>query len=267
MGERLKDKVAIVTGGGKGIGKAISLAFAREGAVVCPASRTLEKLQETVDEIRRIGGRGMAIQTDVRDEEQVARMAAKTVEEFGRIDILVNNSGLGGPTAYVADLDMKEWNEVIALDLTGAVQCCKHVLKYMIPQKSGSIINIAAEGGRTGDGRSGYPMRSPYCCAKMGLIGLTETLSIEVGPHGIRVNAISPAAVRGERLNSVIEGRSRATGVPFDTIMATLVSGYSLGRITEESEVGTLAVLIASDETACITGQTIVAHCGLHISV
>ncbi len=265
MGERLKDRVAIVTGGGKGIGKAISLAFAKEGAIVAPASRTLEKLEETVDEIRRMGGRGMAIRADIRDEAQVEQMVARVVKEFGRVDILVNNSGLGGPTVRVVDLDMKDWNDVIALDLTGAVQCCKHVLRYMIPQKSGSIINIAAEGGRSGDGRSGYPMRSPYCCSKMGMIGLTETLSIEVGEYGIRVNAISPAAVRGERILSVVKGRAEAAGVPFDEVMGKVVANYSLRRMTEESEVGTLAVLLASEETSPVTGQTIVAHCGLHV--
>jgi len=219
----------------------------------------------TVDEIKGAGGRGMAIQADIRDEAQVEQMVDTVVKEFGRVDILVNNSGLGGPTVRVVDLDMKDWNDVIALDLTGSVQCCKHVLKYMIPQKRGNIINIAAEGGRSGDGRSGYPMRSPYCCAKMGLIGLTETLSIEVGEYGIRVNAISPAAVRGERIIGVARGRADATGVPFEEVMGTIVANYSLGRMTEESEIGALAVLLASDETSPVTGQTIAAHCGLHI--
>ena len=267
MGDRLKDRVAIVTGGGKGIGKAISLALAREGAIVVPASRSMDKLEETVSEIERADGRGMAIQADIRDELQVEQMAGRVVKQFGRIDILVNNSGLGGPTVRVVDLDMRDWNDVIALDLTGSVQCCKHVLKYMIPKRSGNIINIAAEGGRSGDGRSGYPMRSPYCCAKMGLIGLTETLSIEVGEYAIRVNAISPAAVRGERIINVMKGRAQAAGVPFEEVMSTMVANYSLGRMAEESEIGAVAVLLASDETSAITGQTIVAHCGQHITM
>ncbi len=262
---RLKDKVAIVTGGGKGIGKAIALAFATEGAKVVVAARTLAKLEEVAGEIKAKGGEAKAIQTDVTSEKEIENMVAETVSAFGRIDILVNNSGIGGPTAPVVDLNVEEWNQVLALDLTGSMLCCKYALRHMIPHKSGAIINIAAEGGRAGDGRAGYPMRSPYCCAKMGLIGLTETLSIEVGQYGIRVNAVSPAAVRGERIISVVQGRAQATGVPFEDLMAKLVQNYSLGRMTEESEVAAVAVFLASDESSSITGQTIVAHCGAHM--
>ncbi len=262
---RLKDRVAIITGGGRGIGKAIALAFAAEGAKVIVAARTLSKLEETVGEIKAKGGQAIAIQTDVTSEKQIEEMVAKTVKTFGRVDILVNNSGIGGPTKRVVDLNLDEWNEIISLDLTGSMLCCKHVLKYMIPQKSGSIISIAAEGGRAGDGRAGYPMRSPYCCAKMGIIGLTETLSIEVGEYNIRVNAISPAAVRGERIISVVKGRAAATGVPFEELMAKIVQNYSLGRMAEESEVAAVAVFLASNESSAITGQTIVSHCGQHI--
>lgn len=229
------------------------------------AARTLPKLQETIDQVTRSGGSGLAIETDVRYEDPVQRMVAQTVGAFGKVDILVNNSGIGGPTAGVVDLGLDEWNEVIALDLTGSMLCCKHVLKYMIPQKSGNIINIAAEGGRAGDGRAGYPMRSPYCCAKMGLLGLTETLSIEVGQYNIRVNAISPAAVRGERIINVLKGRAAATGTPLEELMSKIVQNYSLGRMTEESEVAKVAVFLASDESSAITGQTIVSNCGQHI--
>jgi NAD(P)-dependent dehydrogenase (short-subunit alcohol dehydrogenase family) len=263
---RLENRVAIVTGGGKGIGKAIALAFAAEGAKVAVAARTLPNLEQVVADVKAKGGDAKAIQTDVTDEKQVERMVQETINTFGRIDILVNNSGIGGPTAPVVDLNTDEWNEIIAVDLTGSMLCCKYVLRHMIPQKSGSIISIIAEGGRTGDGRAGYPMRSPYCCAKMGLIGLTETLSIEVGEYGIRVNGISPAAVRGERIISVVQGRAKATGVPFEDLMAKIVQNYSLGRMAEESEVAAVAVFLASDESSAITGQTIVSHCGQHIT-
>lgn len=262
---RLKDKVAVVTGGGRGIGRAIALAFAAEGAVVVPAARSLDKLAETVAEIERLGGRATAIQADITREEEVERLMAETVARHGRLDVLVNNSGIGGPTKRVMDMDLDEWSEVINLDLTGSMLCCKHALRYMAAARSGSIISIAAEGGRAGDGRSGYPMRSPYCCAKMGIIGLTETLSIEMGEYNIRVNAISPAAVRGERILRVVRGRAEATGVPFEEVMAKIVQNYSLGRMTEESEVAAVAVFLASNESSAVTGQTIVAHCGLHV--
>ena len=262
---RLENRVAIVTGGGQGIGKAIALAFAQDGAKVVVAARTLPKLEETVREIKAKGGEAIAIQSDITKEKEVERLMAGAVSAYGKIDILVNNSGIGGPTANVVDMNLDEWNEVISLDLSGSMLCCKHALKYMIPQRSGNIVNIGAEGGRSGDGRSGYPMRTPYCCAKMGLIGLTESLSQEVGEYNIRVNAVSPAAVRGERIISVVQGRAAATGVPFEELMAKISDNYSLRRMAEESEVAAVAVFLASDESRIITGQTIAAHCGVHV--
>ena len=262
---RLQDKVAIITGGGKGIGRAISSAFAAEGASVVMAARTRSVLEEAAEEIQSQGGDAKAIQTDITDEKQIERMVGETIKTYSRIDILVNNSGIAGPTARVVDLDLAAWNEVFAIDLTGAMLCAKHVLKHMIPQKSGVIINIVSEGGRSGDGRSGYPMRSPYCCSKAGLIALTETLSIEVGEFNIRVNAISPAAVRGERIINVVKGRAEATGLPFEEVMGTLVENYSLKRPAEESEIAAAAVFLASDESSAITGQTLITNCGQHI--
>jgi len=263
---RLNGKVAIVTGGGRGIGKAIAVAFAAEGASVVVASRNVENLQKVVTEIESKGNKALAIQTDVTVEEQVVHMVKQAVDTFGKIDILVNNSGIGGVTCPVVDLKLEDWLEVINVDLTGSMLCTKHALKYMVPQGSGVIINIAAEGGRAGDGRAGYPMRSPYCCAKMGLIGLTETVAVEVGKYGIRVNAISPAAVRGERLENVVKARAKAMGVPYEELMAKIAENYSLGRIVEEHEVAAVAVFLASDEASAITGQTIPVHCGHHVN-
>ena len=262
---RLENRVAIVTGGGQGIGKAIALAFAREGAKVVVADINSEGSQEVVEQITNAGGEALAIQTNITKENEVERLMAEVVRAFGKIDILVNNSGIGGPTANVVDMDLDKWNEVISVDLTGNMLCCKHALKYMIPQRSGNIVNIGAEGGRAGDGRSGYPMRTPYCCAKMGVIGLTESLSQEVGPHNIRVNTVSPGAVSGARIINVVKGRAAATGVPFEDLMSKITQNYSLGRMTQEGEVAAVAVFLASDESSSITAQTIAAHFGAHI--
>ena len=175
---RLKDRVAIITGGGKGIGKATSLAFSREGAIVVAAGRTLSALQETCDEITSKGGRAKPIRADVSVEEQVVRMVSDAVKEFGKVDILVNNSGVAGVTIRVADMDLTKWNETIAIDLTGSMLCAREVLKYMIPRRSGNIINIASEAGRSGDGRSGFPLRGAYCSSKMARSDLHDL------PHG-----------------------------------------------------------------------------------
>jgi NAD(P)-dependent dehydrogenase (short-subunit alcohol dehydrogenase family) len=257
---RLKDKVAIVTGGGRGIGKAISMAFASEGAIVVIAARTSSSLDDTIERIKSGGGRAKAIQTDVSDETQVQRLVANTVNEYGKVDILVNNSGIGGPTVNVIDLRLEDWNEVLATNLTGSMLCAREVLKHMIPRKTGSIVNIGSDGGRFG-----YPMRSPYCVSKWGIIGLTETLAVEVGQYSIRVNCISPAAVKGERLINVVTGRSKATGVPFEDLMSRITANYSLQRPTEEAEVAAAAVFLASDESSGIAGHTLVVNCGHHI--
>jgi NAD(P)-dependent dehydrogenase (short-subunit alcohol dehydrogenase family) len=257
---RLEDKVAIITGGGRGIGKAISMAFTSEGAIVVIAARTSSSLDATVEKIKSGGGRAKAIQSDVSDEKQVQRLVAETIDDYGRVDILVNNSGIGGPTVNVVDLRLQDWNEVLAINLTGSMLCAREALKHMIPRKKGNIINIGSDGGRFG-----YPMRSPYCVSKWGIIGLTETLAVEVGQYDIRVNCISPAAVKGERLINVITGRSKATGVPYEDLMSKITADYSLQRPTEEAEVAAAAVFLASDESSGITGHTLVVNCGHHI--
>jgi NAD(P)-dependent dehydrogenase (short-subunit alcohol dehydrogenase family) len=264
---RLKNRVAIITGGGKGIGKAISLAFSREGATVVAAGRTLSALQETCDEITSKGGRAKPIQTDVSVEEQVHRMVSETIKEFGKIDILVNNSAIAGPTVRGADMDLIRWSETIAIDLTGAMLCAREVLRHMIQQRSGNIINIVSEAGRSGDGRSGYPLRSAYCSSKMGLIGLTETLSIEVGEFNIRVNAVSPGPVKGEHIINVIRARVKSLNKPFEEIMKSLSENSSLRRMAQESEIAAVAVFLASDESSAVTGQTISVSCGQHITL
>lgn len=257
---RLKDKVAIVTGGGIGIGRAISGAFAAEGAAVVVAARTLSRLNEVVEEIKAKGGRAMAVPTDISDEKQVQNMVAQALSEYGRVDILVNNSGVGGPTAAVVDMDVGEWNKVLAVNLTGTMLCTREVLKTMIGRRSGCIVNIGSEGGR-----SGYQMRSPYCVTKMGIIGFTETLAIEVGEYHIRVNCISPAAVQGERIGNVIKARAEALGISHEEAMARMTNNYSLKRITDPSEVAAAAVFLASDESSAITGHTLPVNCGLYL--
>ena len=261
----LKDKVGIVTGGSQGIGRCIAIVFAAEGAKVVVAARNLSKLQETVDAIQSKGGRALAVQTDLCDEKQIAHMVDATIKEFGSIDVLVNNSGVAGPTISVADMDLSQWNEALAVNLTGSMLCAKHVLKHMIPRRSGVIINIGSERGRTGDGKSGSPMRSTYACSKAGMIALTECLSTEVGSYNIRVNCVTAAAVRGERIVNVFKSQSEATGVPFEELMSKMVEDYSLKRPVEPDEVAHAAAFLASDAASGITGQTVPVSCGLHV--
>jgi NAD(P)-dependent dehydrogenase (short-subunit alcohol dehydrogenase family) len=206
------------------------------------------------------------VQTDVSDEAQIKRLVAETIRQFGQVDILVNNSGVSGPTSRVVDMDLTQWNETLAVDLTGSMLCAREVLKHMIERKAGNIINIVSEGGRSADGRSGYPLRAAYCCSKMGLIGLTETLSVEMGEYGIRVNALSPGPVLGERIRNVIKKRVAETGKTFEDMMKGLAANNSLKRLATEEECAAVAVFLASEESSAVTGQTIPVSCGQHVN-
>jgi len=134
-------------------------------------------------------------------------------------------------------------------------------LKDMIARKSGNIINISSEGGR-----SGFPMRSPYCVSKMGIIGFTETMAIEVGDYNIRVNCISPAAVRGDRILNAAKAKAATLGIDHEEVLARLIRDFSLKRLIEPSEVAAAAVFLASDESSAITGHNLIVNCGMHIS-
>ena len=263
---RLKDKVAIITGGGKNIGKAIAITFAQEGATVMIVGRTLSDLEATWSEIQSKGGKIAFIKADISKEEHVKQFVLETIEQFGRIDVLVNNTGIAGPTTKVVDMDLGQWNETLATNLTGSMLCAREVLHYMIPRRTGTIINIVSEAGRAGDGRAGYPMRSAYCCSKMGQIGLTETLAIEVGEYNIRVNAVSPGPIQGERILNVVRKRVEATNMSSDEILRDLAANCSLRRLATEEEVAAVALFLASDEANGVTGQTIPVSCGQHMS-
>ena len=257
---KLNNKVALVTGGGVGIGEAISLAFASEGAAVVVAARTLPRLEAVAEKIKSGGGKATAIQTDVSDEGQVKRMVAQTLSEYGQVDILVNNSGIMGPTASVVDIKLEDWNEVLAINLTGAMLCSREVLKSMVSRQRGNILNISSRAGQ-----KGFPMRSPYCVSKWGMIGLTQTLALEVGRYNIRVNCISPGRTEGERIENVRKARAEAAGLTYEEILnrerATTTS--PLGRVTVTTdEVANTAVFLVSDESGGITGENISVSAG-----
>jgi 3-oxoacyl-[acyl-carrier protein] reductase len=255
---KLKDRVAIVTGGGTGIGRATAVIFASEGARVVVAARTLSRLEEVVEEIQSGGGQAEAIQTDISDEKQVQRMVAQTLNDYDQIDILVNNSAVANG-ALVADMVLDNWNEVLAVNLTGTMLCSREVLKPMIPRKSGSIVNISSVAGIYG-----VPGLGAYSASKWGVIGFTQTLAIEVGEYNIRVNSISPAATRTDRFVSPQKARADALGVPFEEVMSEILPRYSLKRIADPSEIAAAALFLASDDASAITGHNLVASCGFH---
>jgi len=258
---RLKDKVAIITGGGSGIGAAIATVFAAEGATVVVASRTLEALEVVVKEISSQHGKAKAIPTDVSDERQIKNLVDQTIKEFGKIDILVNNSAAMSPRDIpVAEMDLEYWNNQININLTGTMLCTKEVLKHMITRRNGSIVNVSSIAGVTGN-----PWRSPYASSKAGIIGFTETLAMEVGPNNIRVNSLSPAATATERFESGTRARAQSLGMSYDQVMNKILRSYSLRRIATPSEVANAVLFLASDDSSAITGQNLIVSCGFHM--
>jgi len=254
---RLKDRVAIITGGGTGIGRATALAFSSEGASVVVAARNLPNLEDVARQIESKGGKAMPVKTDVADEEQVRRMVERAIGEYGRIDILVNNSGIVGPIANVADLELEDWNQTMAINLTGAMLCSREVLKDMIPRQSGNIINMSSL-----NGKQGMVSRSAYVSSKWAMNGFTQTLSMEVGKYNIWVNAIAPGTVEGERARNALKEMARVRGLPVDEIARQQASRASLERFVTPEEVAWTAVFLASDESAGITGQVISVDAG-----
>ena len=258
---KLDGKVAIVTGGGGGIGRVIALRFAREGAAVVVAGPTEEKIRSVEKEIRDQNGSVLAVQMDVASEPDVERMVGVTISTFGRVDILVNNAGIAGPTALVPNVSLEDWDRTFAVNLTGAFLCAKHVMPYLIEQRSGSILNITSIAGL-----QAYAYRSPYCASKWGMIGLTQTLAQEGGQYGITANAIAPGPVRGPRIERVIRNRAEEMKLPYEEVVKQYVEPTALKRMVEEEDIAAMALFLSCEEGANITGQTINISAGYRLS-
>jgi NAD(P)-dependent dehydrogenase (short-subunit alcohol dehydrogenase family) len=178
------------------------------------------------------------------------------------VDILVNNSGIAGPTKLAPDITAEEWHETIEVNLTGAFYCAKHAAAAMMKQGGGgAIVNISSVAGRIG-----YAMRTPYAASKWGMIGLNHSLAAELGPHGIRVNCVCPGAVQGPRIDAVIAARAQAAGVPEEAVAKQMSSGVPLGRMVTAEEVSRAVLFFASERDASgVTGQAFTVDGGFRM--
>ena len=246
----LQNKIAVITGGGRGIGRAIALAYAKEGANLVLASRSQEALEETQTMVEEFGRKALVVSTDIRREDSVRNLAERALHHFGHVDILVNNSGIAGPTASLWNINLTDWEETFAVNVTGAYLCCRAFLPGMIEQRSGSIIMISSMTGK----RPLYG-RTPYAASKLALVGIARTLAWEVGSHGIRVNVISPGAVEGERIKQVVHNQAVAQGISEEEALQQFTSNSPLGRLVPPGDIAAAAIFLASDKAASITGE------------
>ena len=236
----------LVTAGASGIGKEIARAFVASGATVCVCDIDTTALQTAAKEIP-----GMLIQVcDISRRQDIERMVPAAVAALGGLDVLVNNAGISGPTAPVEEMNPDAWEKVMQVDLTGTFNVTRMAIPHLKKSSAGAIINMSSVAGRFG-----YANRSPYCTAKWGLIGFTKTLSIELGVHGVRANAILPGAVGGARIEKVFEGRAQATHESLEEIRKEAMAVQSIKRLVDPKDIAALAVFLASDAAKSISGQ------------
>jgi NAD(P)-dependent dehydrogenase (short-subunit alcohol dehydrogenase family) len=250
--------VSIVTGASQGIGRIIAQELAGRGDTVVLAARNLEGLKETAATIDESGGRHLVIETDVTDRDSIEKMVGGVTGDLGRIDNLVNNSGIAGPSARLWEVDPEEWRETFEVNVFGVLAACRAVLPVMIGQGSGSIVIIGSISGK----RPLYG-RSAYTATKAALIGLTRTLAVEAGEHGIRVNLISPGFVAGPRIEWVMKAQSEARGIDVDEVRREFEQESPMGRLTDPADVARTVAFLTSEAAAGITGADINVNSGV----
>jgi NAD(P)-dependent dehydrogenase (short-subunit alcohol dehydrogenase family) len=250
----LQGKVAVVTGAGAGLGRAIALRLAREGAILVLASRSEEHLLQTQRLIEQKGGEAHVIPTDVSQGAAVQSLSQETLRRLGRVDILINNVGIPGPTNKpLWEVSLEEWNQALTVNLTGTFLCCRAFLPAMVAQKSGTVIMIGSQMAR-----NPQEHRAPYITTKLGLEALVKTLALETGPHGIRVNCIAPGPIEADestRLDQVLPVALRKR----------IAERSALKRFVTSEEVASCVVFLASEAASGTTGIVVPVSAGLGV--
>jgi len=247
MSALLENKTAIVTGAGSGIGRAIAEVFSREGANVVVSDISEPAGNESVERLRKSGGKAIYVRADSASVSDNEALVARTVEEFGGLHVAVNNAGIGGAAAPAGEYPIDSWDKVIAINLSGVFYGMRYQIPAMLKSGQGSIINIASVLGKVG-----IAMSSAYVAAKHGVVGLTKSAALEYGEKGIRVNAIGPGFIRTPLLEK---------NMTPDALIA-IAAKHAMGRLGESEEVAELAVWLASDRASFVTGAYYAADGG-----
>jgi NAD(P)-dependent dehydrogenase (short-subunit alcohol dehydrogenase family) len=238
----------LITAGASGIGKEIARAYAAIGAQVCVCDIDEKALDTAAKDIPGL----KTIICDVSKRDDIKRMVTASMEALGGLDVLVNNAGIAGPTAPVEDADPDQWEAVMAVDVIGTFHVTRLCIPHLKKSVAGSIVVMSSLGGRFG-----YPNRSAYCTAKMGLIGFAKTLARELGQYNIRVNAIAPGAVAGPRIERVLQGRATAEHKTLEEVRDTAMGIQSLKRFVDPKDIAARVLFLTSDAGKSISGQVL----------
>jgi NAD(P)-dependent dehydrogenase (short-subunit alcohol dehydrogenase family) len=253
-----KDKVCVVTGAGRGIGRVLCTDFAAEGALVVGASRRAEPLESLQKEIGAAGGTFLPVAADLSTVEDCERLIKTTMERLGPVDFLINNLGISGAHKPIRDLQPAEWFEAINTNLTSVYACVHYAVGAMMERKSGVIINISSIGPHIHS-----PFRVPYGATKMGMVGISRVLSQELGPYNIRVNTVSPGAVEGERAEEVWANMARTHGITVEAARDMIMAQAALRRPVPPQDISSTVRFLCSELGRSITGQDIAVDSGV----
>jgi len=258
MSQALHGRVALVTGGGTGIGRAIALLLAEHGADVAVCGLETPPLEATAREIEARGRRAVAAVTDVGREADVRDLIERVARDLGGPDVLVNNASVVGQVGPVTATDLARWDECLRVNLTGTMLCCREAIPRMIGRGGGAIVNVSSNVGRRG-----YPDRAPYVCSKWAVIGLTQTLAHEVAGHGIRVNAICPGPVMTARLAGSLDQMAARRGIAPETLHEEWAAQSPMKRFATEEECAKVTLFLVTDASSAMTGQALNVTAGM----